>query len=257
MEHRSKRLFRCLFYDRDKKRKISYAASFGSHIENVNPDKVQKNMAEFSNVSVREKAGQELLHSISPDKEVQIVCDPTLLWDKNKYDLLIQEGKVVQEPYIFLYTINYSEEVLTVAQKLSGELGLPVYAAFTGYSCVKCRKYRIKVLYDIGPAEFLWLVKHAAYTCSNSFHGIAFSVIFEKQFCRPTSIDAGGNLSIDDRIDGFLGQIGLSDRTVSVNDACTEMIQKSIDYSKVNEKLDEIREDGIRYLKTALFQEEE
>lgn len=61
-------------------------------------------------------------------------------------------------------------------------------------------------------------------------------------------------MSIDDRIDGFLGQIGLSDRTVSVNDACTEMIQKSIDYSKVNEKLDEIREDGIRYLKTALFQ---
>ena len=238
-------------------RKISYAASFGSHIENVDLDKVRKNIAEFSNISVREKAGKELLHSISPDKEVQIVCDPTLLLDKNRYDLLIQKEKVIPEPYIFLYTINYNEEVLTVAQKLSNELGLPAYAAFTGYSCVKCKKYGIKVLYDVGPEECLWLIKHAAYTCSNSFHGIAFSVIFEKQFCRPTSVDINGNLSIDYRIDGFLGQIGLDERNVCVNDACTEMIQKSIDYNKVNEKLNAIRENGIGYLKTALFQSEE
>ncbi len=238
-------------------KKISYAASFGSHIENVDLDKAQKNIAEFSNISVREEAGQELLHSISPDKEVRIVCDPTLLLDKSRYAPLSQIEKVVQEPYIFLYTINYSEEVLTVAQKLSNELGLPVYAAFTGYSCVKCRKYGTKVLYDVGPSEFLWLIKHAAYTCSNSFHGIAFSVIFEKQFCRPTSVDANGKLSIDDRIDGFLGQIGLDERTVRVNDDCTEMIQKPIDYNKVNEKLNAIRENGIGYLKTALFQSEE
>ena len=220
-------------------------------------DKVQKNIAEFSNISVREEAGQELLQSISPDKEVQIVCDPTVLVDKSRYTPLSNAEKVVQEPYIFLYTINYNKEVLTVAQNLSNELGLPVYAAFTGYSCVKCRKYGIKILYDVGPAEFLWLIKHAAYTCSNSFHGIAFSVIFEKQFCRPTSVDANGNPSIDDRIDGFLGQIGLDERTVCVNDACSEMIQKPIDYNKVNEKLNAIRENGIGYLKTALFQSEE
>lgn len=238
-------------------KKISYAASFGSHIENVDLDKVQKNIAKFSNISVREEAGQELLHSISPDKEVQIVCDPTLLVDKSRYTPLSHAEKVVQEPYIFLYTINYNKEVLTVVQNLSNELGLPVYAAFTGYSCVKCRKYGIKVLYDVGPAEFLWLIKHAAYTCSNSFHGIVFSVIFEKQFCRPTSVDANGNPSIDDRIDGFLGQIGLDERTVCVNDACSEMIQKPIDYNKVNEKLNAIRENGIGYLKTALFQSEE
>ena len=42
-----------------------------------------------------------------------------------------------------------------------------------------------------------------------------------------------------------------------VNDACSEMIQKPIDYNKVNEKLNAIRENGIGYLKTALFQSEE
>lgn len=82
-----------VYFMRGGERKISYAASFGSHIENVDLDKVQKNIAEFSNISVREEAGQELLHSISPDKEVQIVCDPTLLLDKSRYDLLIQKKK--------------------------------------------------------------------------------------------------------------------------------------------------------------------
>lgn len=239
--------------EENQKRKVSYAASFGSHIENIDSEIVKKNIKGFSSISVREKAGKSLLNSVLPDREVRIVCDPTLLLDKSKYEILLQAEACVQEPYIFLYTINYNEEVLTVAQKLSKELGLPVYAPFTGYSCVKCRKYGIKVLYDVGPAEFLWLVKHAAYTCSNSFHGIAFSVIFEKQFCRPTSVDKNGNLSVDDRIDGFLGQIGLNERTVSVNDACTEMIQNPIDYSgKVKEKLNEIRENGIGYLKAAL-----
>lgn len=45
---------------------------------------------------------------------------------------------------------------------------------------------------------------------------------------------------------------GLS-RTVSVNDACTEIIRKPIDYSKAEDKLDAIRENGIGYLKTALL----
>lgn len=49
-------------------------------------------------------------------------------------------------------------------------------------------------------------------------------------------------------------EIGLNNRTASINDDSTEMIQKPIDYSKINEKLDTIRKNGIGYLKTVLFQ---
>ncbi|MGN1167493.1 MAG: polysaccharide pyruvyl transferase family protein [Lachnospiraceae bacterium] len=236
------------------KRRISYAASFGSHIENVDLEKVKKNIQGFSNISVRETAGKLLLNRILPDENVKTVCDPTLLLNIKEYESLIRTEEGVKEPYIFLYTINYSKEVLAVAQRLSQELGIPVYAAFTGYSCVKCNKFGIKVLYDVGPAQFLWLVKHAAYICSNSFHGIAFSIIFGKQFCRPTKIDKNGYSCVDDRIEGLLGQIELNDRTVSVKDDCVRTIQRPIDYNMVNEKLDEIREKGIGYLKKALLE---
>lgn len=241
------------FMTKGNKRRISYAASFGSHIENVDLERIKKNIEGFSNISVRETAGKMLLNKVLPDKKVQTVCDPTLLLKQREYENLIRAEEGLTEPFIFLYTINYCEEVLTVAKRLSQDLGMPVYAAFTGYSCVKCKKFGIKVLYDVGPAQFLWLVKRAAYTCSNSFHGIAFSIIFEKQFCRPTQIDQNNNLCVDDRIDGLLGQLNLNDRTVSMNDACAEIIQRPIDYGMVNEKLKGIREEGIEYLKTSLL----
>lgn len=235
-----------------EKKKISYATSFGSHIESIDKDKVQKNISGFSHISVREKAGKELLKELLPDKKAELVCDPTLLLLKAEYSNL-ESNEGINGPYIFMYTINYSDEILLATQKLSKELQIPVYTTFTGYSCIKCRKYEIKVLYDVGPAEFLWLVENATYTCSNSFHGIAFSIIFEKQFCRPVSENEDGTMAIDDRIDNLLSQLGLNEKTVKYSDVTSDLLQRKIDYTLVREKLDKIRENGIRYLKTALL----
>lgn len=81
--------------------------------------------------------------------------------------------------YAFLYTINFNDNVLYAAKNVSQKYGIPVYAPFTGYSAVKCGKYGVRVLYDVGPAQFLNLIENAAYIISNSFHGIVFSILFE------------------------------------------------------------------------------
>ena len=39
-----------------------------------------------------------------------------------------------------------------------------------------------EVCIDIGPKEFVGLFKNAFYVCTNSFHGLAFSLILEKKF---------------------------------------------------------------------------
>ncbi len=234
------------------KKKISYAASFGAHIECIDRTKVKKNISEFTHISVREKAGKDFLNELLPGKKVELVCDPTLLLERSAYNKLIGKGRV-KGSYIFLYTINYSTEVLQAAQKLSQKMKIPVYAPFTGYSCVKCRKYGIKVLYGVDPAEFLWLIENATCTCSNSFHGIAFSIIFEKQFCRPVFVNEDGIIVTDDRIDNLLSQLGLDERSISYKGAIHELILKKIDYNQVKEKLNGIRDNGICYLKTALL----
>ncbi|MFQ6805188.1 MAG: polysaccharide pyruvyl transferase family protein [Lachnospiraceae bacterium] len=35
---------------------------------------------------------------------------------------------------------------------------------------------------DVGPCEFLSLIKYADYVVTNSFHGTVFSIIYEKNF---------------------------------------------------------------------------
>ena len=38
------------------------------------------------------------------------------------------------------------------------------------------------VRYDVGPAEFLNLIKNAKYVCTDSFHGTVYSAIYHKTY---------------------------------------------------------------------------
>ena len=240
------------FLTESKKPKISYAASFGSHIEDIDKNRIKDNIKSFEHISVRESAGKKLINEIAPNIDTELVCDPTLLLEKSKYDELISK-RIIDHPYIFLYTISYSDDVLSAAQKLSEKMQLPVYAAFTGYSCIKCLKYGVKLVYDAGPAEFLNLIENAQYTCSNSFHGIVFSIIFEKSFCRLISLDEAGLPVLDDRIDSLLNQLGLDERIMSVDSISSQAMKKPIDYNFVNKKINEIREKGITFLENSIL----
>lgn len=128
---------------------------------------------------------------------------------------------------------------------------MPVYAPFTGYSSIKCLKYGIKVLYDVAPDKFLNLIDNATYTCSNSFHGIVFSIIFEKQFFRPCAIDEFGNLIRDDRIDGLLDNLNLGERRIFDNNGIS-LPKAEVSYIKVEEMLETIRQQAFNYLENAL-----
>lgn len=57
----------------------------------------------------------------------------------------------------------------------------------TGYKIVSIQNslrpiYANKRVMDIGPKQFLWLMDHAEAVVTSSFHGTAFSVIFNKRF---------------------------------------------------------------------------
>ena len=128
---------------------------------------------------------------------------------------------------------------------------MPVYTPFTGYSAMKCRKYGIKVLYDVAPDRFLNLLDNAAYTCSNSFHGIAFSIILEKQFFRPCKLNESRQIIRDDRIDGLLDILHLNDRRI-YKDGGVLLPTNIISYDEVEKQLDVIRNRALNYLKYAL-----
>lgn len=232
-------------------RKITYAVSCGSHINSINKEYVQTFAKEFAHISVREKTTQSLLLD-SGLEEIEIVLDPTFLLKKQDYDCLYEKESIIKKPYIFLYTINYNDEILKTVSKLALELSMPVYTPFTGYSAIKCRQYGIKVLYDVAPDKFLNLVENAEYVCSNSFHGIAFSIIFEKKFFRLCSTDSEGNGLRDDRIDGILDALGLQGRNISIAEEQYSEKNKVIDYMQVEERIKALQVTSLQFLEKAL-----
>ena len=98
---------------------------------------------------------------------------------------------------------------------------------------------------DLSPDEFVYLFKNASYVVTNSFHGTAFSLIFNKQFWVNT-LEYGK--ATNDRFISLLNQLDLNNRIIPNNYDC-EYFSDNIDYNKVNSKLDLYRKQALRFIR--------
>lgn len=231
-------------------KKIAYAVSCGSDIEQIDAVRVVNAARKFDAISVRENASFALLQENSIPN-VEIVLDPTLLLEEAEYQILFDDTPIINEDYIFLYTINYSDNILRTVAEFSKRRGIPVYTPFTGFSVYRCSKYGIKVLWNVAPDKFLNLMSHASWVFSNSFHGIAFSIILNKNFYRVCELNTAGKRMSDDRIDNLLSILNLTDRSITnINNEDSD-----IDYARVSPVLTSFREKSIQWLCKSLCQE--
>jgi hypothetical protein len=171
-------------------------------------------------------------------KRWPVVADPTLLAGR-KILSAIPTPEPPKDPYILLYQIDSNPESDISVRSLEARFG--------------CRAYTMTVprldnAYgrkgEVGPEEFLALLKGAKFLVTNSFHGIALSILFEKNFY---VYENGGVMS---RIDGLLGQVGLLDRKVKmVADIDPDF---GIDYAAVTPRLEEARAASRAFLRAAL-----
>lgn len=112
-----------------------------------------------------------------------------------------------------------------------------------------------KQLYDVGPSEFLSYIKNAAYVITDSFQWNSFSVLFNKQFAVYNRYNNNNKNSTNSRIDTLLMKIELENRRILSNcstEEGTNILLSTIDYSKVNSKVSELRSGSIEYLKHVL-----
>jgi len=168
-----------LTFESESNNKFSYAPSFGSnHVNQKYAAKMGTYLSALGDISVRESEGVQLVRDLTGREAVQLI-DPTFLLAKEKWVSVAVEPKT-NEPYILLYIMQRDEDVYAYAKQIKDRLGIKV---------VEISRYGYKPdfvdesLVDLGPAEFLGLFQNAAYVCTNSYHGLAFSLIFEKEFC--------------------------------------------------------------------------
>lgn len=221
-------------------KKFSYAASFGTTtIPEEKKDAYRNRLMGFQSLSVREESGQKLVQELI-NRESDIHVDPTFLLTKQQWDTFLP-GKD-RRPYIFLFTVLKPRRLVDYALKLSEQTGLPILWLNFRH---KVKNRRITYIDSVPANEFVELIKNAAYVCTNSFHGNAFSLIYHKEFVVETDTLSGEN----SRSKELMRRLGLSSRALAGEN--WPEAQQTTDWSVVEDYLSKERERSRTYLLSA------
>ena len=233
--------------------KISYATSFGiSDIPNKYKNMYKKFLNRLNFISVREENACQLVRELS-NKEAKLVCDPTILLEKNSWKEIEPKKRIIEGDYIFCYFLGKNIEHRKFAERLKRNTG---YKIVSLNHCDEYVKYSDKFAditpYNIGPGEFINLIKHAKIVCTDSFHGTVFSLINNVNFFTFERFKSkNSKISTNSRIYSLLKIVNLEHRILKGNEKIEDVLH-DIDFKKTNEKLQKYRESSIEFLKESL-----
>ncbi|MFL1895425.1 polysaccharide pyruvyl transferase family protein [Aquimarina sp. 2-A2] len=224
----------------DGKRKISYAASFA--IEKLAPeltDFVKEKVSRLDSISVRESSGVDILKSLG-FHDVTQVLDPVFLLDKNVWNDLMEtpENKC---SYVFIYDFDSNPLIKDMAFNLKDKFGYDIITVNENIT------YADKNYFLDGPSKFLTLVKNAEFVISNSFHAVAFSILFEKKF-----VVFNRMYKINTRMRDLLKSIDLPELLIESEEQMKKFDNSLVDYTKSKVKLNGLIEKSKHFLTLAL-----
>lgn len=230
-----------LGFVKDKSKCNSYAASIGlERLTGQNKDWLRNNVEKYHAVLVREKTAKKLLNSIGI-MNTPLVCDPTFLLSAEEWMEMMRPVKIPAH-YILHYGFKNNKYMEEKIKQLSIKTGYPVY---TISDKIKADDRGYKKFSGIGPGEWLFLIAHADYIVTNSFHGMIFSFIFNRQVWVADSND--GTFS---RMGDFLEKMGCTARIIRNNwDKNTE---EMISYDRVNHLMNEYIKESRTILRQTL-----
>ena len=232
-------------------RKYSYAASFaGKAIPEGSVELYRKYLEQYKRISVREQSTSDVVKGLigSP---AEIVCDPSLLLDREEWLKFCPAAPLVKEKYLLVYILHYSFDpypsIIPFVNKLARERNLQVvvlHGLKEGYSIEGALSFD-----SVGPVEFLRLFRDASLVVTTSFHGTAFSLNFGRDFYSVVKQINGS----DSRVVDLLSVCGARHHLVELNSL--ESLQGSSVDAMETEKLSEFRNRSIDYLQKILTED--
>lgn len=241
-----------------QQRRIAYAPG-GIALENDFCAEKYRELAvylkDFYRISVREEESAEILQKYT-DKKVVDVLDPTFLLKKSEWDKVASK-RLIKAPYVFCYNLGSlrpHKHVLSAILKRYGAekaVYIPsnlddVSEGFESYDFIRYK--------SAGPAEFLSLIKYARAVCTDSFHGMALSVKYEKQFFIMERIQENNAVIASEmRQNNILKKCGIGSRKVKCIKDVRELAD--IDYEQVNLCLEKEINRSEEFLKEAVGEE--
>ena len=245
--------FYTLDFGKGTQKRISYATS-GIINENETIIKryteLGKCLDKFEYVSVREKSGAEILKKYTT-ANIEDVLDPTFLLDTTEWDK-VSERRLIKEPYILCYNLGGIRPYKMILRKLKDYYKAEKVVYITSNLIPNEFPGEFIEIANAGPKEFLSLVKYSNAVCTDSFHGTAFSINYNKQFCLLKNLTTS-IFYYSDRTDNIFNKLNINiERISSLKDIKNIT---TIDYADVNKLLKIEREKSLNFLKKAIAEE--
>ena len=234
----------------DNINKISYSTSFGvSNIPQKYNNLYKNFLKRINHLSVREETGVKLIKDVAKI-DAKLVCDPTILLTKEEWDEVATKERIIEDKYILCYFLGKNIEHRKFAERLKAKTGYKIVSLNHADEYVKYSdKFADITPYDIGPSEWINLVKNAEIICTDSFHGTVFSLIYNKVFFDFRRYSSSSKASTNSRLDSLLKIVEVSnERILTGVEDVEKVLDYNIDFEKVNKNLDNFRNESKEWL---------
>ena len=236
-----------LDYVHDPLKKIAYAPSIG--VEQIEDRYIKAEITgllkNFGSLSIREQAGSRLIKELT-GREAPVVLDPTLLLPAEKWAAKAAP-RSDDSKYLLVYLLGNNETHWNAVREMAAEQDLevriiPVFREdLNREGCITD---------PVGPAEFLELIRDASWVCTDSFHGMIFSIQFHTPFTAFSRFQKHDPRNQNSRVLNLLNIVGMENRLMEGGD--WHKTTAAPDFARADEALDKMRRSSLDYLTGAL-----
>lgn len=225
------------------KKRIAYAGSFGKNTFTEEEETIIKEyIVKYDFISVREDDGLNILRRFGIYNGVHVV-DPTLLLRGDEWRKFASVKKAPKPGYVFVYNLNRNGLIKDVAKTIAKEKGLRIINFADTFDFILGAENRMGNTAE----DFVNHIAYADYVITDSFHGTALSLNFNRQVIVVKAP------RYNSRIESILRVAGLLDtRLVRTVEEGVRSLSTPINYQIVNPLIEEARKESYDHLRNAL-----
>lgn len=237
----------------DEVDKIALSTSFGvSELPKSLHKHANKYLSRINSISVREDSGKKIVKEIA-NRDIPVVCDPTMLLDAEQWKVIQEEKPFIEGNYILIYFMGENPKHREFVKKLKEKTGYKIVGLMHGATYVAADKgLADEEPYNVGPSEFVNLIRHAKYMCTDSFHGTVFSILNGTQFFAFRRYEDSSEFSTNDRLHTLLRWTGLNAHMLYGNEDIHDCMNIKVDWENVWKKVADKRAESMNFLTDAL-----
>lgn len=226
----------------DPRKKVAYAPSLGrSHNLSRFEDVYERYLPSFRALSVRESDGSQYLSSLLR-RDVPWVVDPVFLLSTDEWGTVASKPDI-DEPYIFAYCLHETS-LYRHAEHLSEATGMRlVYVP----ESLRTRADGRRVT-NLRVEEFLGWIQGAECVITDSFHALAFGLIFHRDFRAQLKRRFP---ELNSRLTSLIDFVCLGERVLHPDGEIVDVLPR-VDYCEVDRRLGLLVERSKVYLRAAL-----